>query len=50
VREMGWRGWALVEVSRQLQTQPGYDAAVAARHSYAAVAPVLRQLGLRQTA
>jgi sugar phosphate isomerase/epimerase len=47
VKGMRWSGWALVEVSRQLQTQPGYDPAGAARRCYAALAPVLRTLGLR---
>jgi len=47
LRTQKYRGWMLVEVSRQLQTQPGYDAAVAARRSYQALAPLLREAGLR---
>jgi sugar phosphate isomerase/epimerase len=47
VKEMRWQGWALVEVTRQLQTQAGYDPARAARRSYAHLAPVLKTLGLR---
>ena len=47
VKKMGWKGWVLVEVTRQLQTQPGYDPIEAARHSYANLAPVLKSLGLR---
>jgi inosose dehydratase len=47
VKEIGWRGWALVEVTRQLQTQPGYDPERAARRSYAHLAPILKTLGLR---
>jgi sugar phosphate isomerase/epimerase len=47
VKKMGWKGWVLVEVTRQLQTQPGYDAVAAAKHSYANLAPVLKSLGLR---
>jgi sugar phosphate isomerase/epimerase len=47
LRKQRYRGWMLVEVSRQLQTQPGYDAAVAARRSLEALAPLLRQTGLR---
>ena len=47
VKQMAWRGWVLVEVSRQLQTEPGYDPAIAARRSYAHLAPILTELGLR---
>ena len=47
VKAMNWRGWVLVEVTRQLQTQSGYDPAAAARRSYARLAPVLRKLDLR---
>jgi sugar phosphate isomerase/epimerase len=47
VKQKGWRGWVLVEVSRQLQTQPGYDGARAAAMAYAHLAPILRDLGLR---
>jgi len=47
VKEMQWRGWALVEVTRQLQTQSGYDPEQAARRSYAYLVPVLKNLGLR---
>ena len=42
-----YRGWMLVEISRQLQTQSGYDALSAARKSYQYLAPLLRQAGLR---
>jgi inosose dehydratase len=34
VRELRWRGWVLVEVSRQLQTLSGYDPVAAAEKSY----------------
>jgi len=37
----------LVEISRQLQTQLGYDALAAARKSYRNLAPLLRDAGLR---
>lgn len=47
VKNMGWKGWVLVEVTRQLQTQPGYDPVEAARRSYAHLAPILKNLGLR---
>lgn len=47
VKQMNWKGWVLVEVTRQLQTQPGYDGMEAARHSYANLTPVLHSLGLR---
>lgn len=47
VKQMGWRGWVLVEVTRQLQTMPGYDGVVAAERSYAHLAPVLKAAGLR---
>jgi inosose dehydratase len=42
-----YRGWMLVEISRQLQTQPGYDPIAAARKSYANLAPLLLRAGLR---
>ncbi|MBL8210088.1 MAG: sugar phosphate isomerase/epimerase [Bryobacterales bacterium] len=42
-----YRGWMLVEVSRQLQTQPGYDPEAAARQSIAHLAPLLKNAGLR---
>jgi sugar phosphate isomerase/epimerase len=45
--EKRYSGWMLVEISRQLQTQPGYDALGAARRSYANLAPRLREAGLR---
>ena len=47
VKQMGWRGWVLVEVTRQLQTAPGYDPVKAAERSYAHLAPILRAIGLR---
>jgi sugar phosphate isomerase/epimerase len=47
VKQLGWKGWVLVEVTRQLQTLPGFDPVEAARHSYANLAPVLKNLGLR---
>lgn len=47
LKEKRYRGWMLVEISRQLQTQPGYDAASAARRSYANLAGLLREAGLR---
>ncbi len=42
-----YRGWMLVEISRQLQTVAGYDAIGAARKSYANLAPRLKAAGLR---
>ncbi len=42
-----YRGWMLVEVSRQLQTQAGYDARAAARRAIAHLAPLLRHARLR---
>jgi sugar phosphate isomerase/epimerase len=47
VSAMNWRGWVLVEITRQLQTEPGYDAEAAARKSYGALAPALAKVGLR---
>jgi inosose dehydratase len=47
VKSMGWKGWVLVEVTRQLQTEPGYDPEAAARRSYTQLAPVLANLGMR---
>lgn len=43
-----YKGWMLVEISRQLQTQPGYDGVAAARRSYDYLAGRLRSAGLRQ--
>lgn len=42
-----YRGWMLVEISRQLQTVAGFDPIAAARKSYANLAPRLRAAGLR---
>ena len=47
VKSMGWKGWVLVEVTRQLQTEPGFNPEAAARRSYQNLAPVLTKLGLR---
>jgi len=47
LRAMRYRGWILVEVSRQLQVQAGYDALGAARRAYENLAPRLRAAGLR---
>jgi sugar phosphate isomerase/epimerase len=47
VQAMNWAGWVLVEITRQLQTEPGYDGIRAAERSYAHLAPVLKRLGLR---
>jgi inosose dehydratase len=48
LREKRYRGWMLVEISRQLQTQPGFDPVDAARRSYANLAGRLAQAGLRR--
>lgn len=42
-----YRGWMLVEISRQLQTASGYDALAAARKAYRNMAPRLRAARLR---
>jgi inosose dehydratase len=34
LRELKFQGWMLVEISRQLQTQPGYDGVAAAKRSF----------------
>ncbi|MCC6538131.1 MAG: sugar phosphate isomerase/epimerase [Bryobacterales bacterium] len=47
LKQRRFDGWMLVEVSRQLQTQPGYDAVDAARRSYTQLAPLLKRAGLR---
>lgn len=47
LRAKRYRGWMLVEVSRQLQVQAGYDALGAARRAYESLAPRLRAAGLR---
>lgn len=43
-----YRGWILVEISRQLQTQPEYDAVAAAKRGYSYLAPLLRAAKLRE--
>lgn len=47
LKAMRWSGWMLVEVSRQLQMIAGFDPLAAARKSYAHLAPILRDAGLR---
>ena len=47
LKEKRYKGWMLVEISRQLQTKPGYDPIAAARRSYANLAGLLREAGLR---
>lgn len=42
-----YQGWVLAEISRQLQTIPGYDPLAAARHCYQTMAPALAAAGLR---
>ncbi len=48
-KAMKWSGWVLVEVTRQLQIEPGYQAETAARRSYRHLAPILARLGLRDS-
>jgi inosose dehydratase len=47
LKSRGYKGWMLCEISRQLQTQPGFDPVEAARRSYRNLAPLLRKAGLR---
>lgn len=47
--ERRYRGWILVEISRQLQTQPGYDPVASAKRSYGNLAGRLKQAGLRSS-
>jgi sugar phosphate isomerase/epimerase len=47
VKALNWKGWVLVEVTRQLQMEPGYDGEKAARKSYGHLAPILSAMGLR---
>lgn len=47
LRSRGYQGWMLVEISRQLQTEPGYDPIAAAKKSYEHLAPLLKSAGLR---
>lgn len=43
-----YRGPLVVEVSGQLHTKPSYDPVAAAMQSYAKLAPILKEAGLRQ--
>ena len=47
LKQRNYSGWMLVEISRQLQTQPGYDPTHAAKKSYQFLSSKLRQAGLR---
>ncbi|MBS1825799.1 MAG: sugar phosphate isomerase/epimerase [Acidobacteria bacterium] len=47
LRERNYSGWMLVEISRQLQTKPGYDPVHAAQQSYRFLSAKLRVAGLR---
>ena len=47
LKEKRYQGWILVEVSRQLQTVPGFDPLLAARKSYENLAPRVKAAGLR---
>ncbi len=47
LKQRNYSGWMLVEISRQLQTQPGYDPKHAAKKSYQFLSAKLRQAGLR---
>jgi sugar phosphate isomerase/epimerase len=44
----GYKGWILVEISRQLQVEPHYDPISAAERSYRFLARHLRQSNRRQ--
>ena len=43
LKAKNYRGWMLVEISRQLQTQAGFDPIAAARKSFQKLAPFLSQ-------
>jgi inosose dehydratase len=47
LKSHAYRGWILVEISRQLQTKPGFDPVQAASKAYANMAPLLESAGLR---
>ncbi|MBL8176033.1 MAG: sugar phosphate isomerase/epimerase [Bryobacterales bacterium] len=47
LRQRNYSGWMLVEISRQLQAQAGYDPERAARQSYRFLSAGLRRAGLR---
>ena len=42
-----YNGWMLIEITRQLQIQAGYNAFEADRKSYQYLSPLLRTAGLR---
>lgn len=48
LKERQYSGWMLVEISRQLQTQAGYDPVQAVRKSYQFLSAKLREAGLRE--
>ena len=44
----GYTGHTVVEISGQISSRPGYDAAATARKCYAAVAPLMAKAGVRR--
>lgn len=49
LKQRRYRGWVLAEVSRQLQTAPGYDELAAARRAYNSMSKTLQAAGLRKS-
>ena len=47
LKRLRYRGWILTEVSRQLQTVPGYDPIASARRCYQSMSAELSKAGLR---
>jgi sugar phosphate isomerase/epimerase len=46
--KFGYTGYTVVEISGQIHSRPGYDPQYAAKHCYANIAPIMKQVGVRR--